>query len=427
MHVLFLTDNFPPEVNAPASRTFEHCREWVKAGHRVTVITCAPNFPQGRVFEGYHNRLLAREAMDGIEVVRVWSYIAANEGIVRRTLDYVSFMVTATLASLRVRRPDVVIATSPQFFTACAGYLASRLRRAPFIFELRDLWPESIRAVGAMRQSLILDWLEKLELFLYRKAKIIIPVTNAFKRNLVARGIQPAKIHVVTNGADLSLFRPREKDGELAEMLGLTGKFVAGYIGTHGLAHALETLLETTRLLQEEGQDDIHLLFLGNGASKTALRARAVELKLTNVTFLDTVPKADVVRYWSVLDASVIHLRRIDLFTTVIPSKLFECMAMGIPVLHGVPGESAEIVEGGRVGLIFEPENAQQLRDRLITLSRNRQLAKELGANGIEAARKFDRAHLANRMLQLIEGSLLSDVGERQVDDPQKTIGETLI
>jgi glycosyltransferase involved in cell wall biosynthesis len=428
MHILFLTDNFPPEVNAPASRTFEHCREWVKAGHRVTVITCAPNFPQGRVFEGYRNKLLTRETMEGIEVVRVWSYIAANEGFVRRTLDYVSFMVTATLASLRVRRPDVVIATSPQFFTACAGYLVSRLRRAPFVFELRDLWPESIRAVGAMKQSWILDGLEKLELFLYRRATVIIPVTNAFKRNLTVRGIQPAKIHVVTNGADLSLFRPRDKDGELAETLGLTGKLVAGYIGTHGLAHALETLLEAAHMLQEEGQQDIHLLFLGDGASKTALMGRAAELKLTNVTFVDTVSKADVVRYWSLLDASVIHLRRTDLFKTVIPSKLFECMAMGIPVLHGVPGESAEIVEGGRVGLTFEPENAQQLRDRLITLSRDRQLAKELGDNAVEAARKFDRAHLANRMLRLVEGSLLGDVGaQRQVDEPHETIGETLI
>ncbi|PSJ61514.1 glycosyltransferase family 4 protein [Pseudaminobacter soli (ex Li et al. 2025)] len=428
MHILFLTDNFPPEVNAPASRTFEHCREWVKAGHRVTVITCAPNFPQGRVFEGYRNKLLAREIMDGIEVVRVWSYIAANEGFARRTLDYVSFMVTATLASLRVRRPDVVIATSPQFFTACAGYLASRLRRAPFIFELRDLWPESIRAVGALKQSWMLDWLEKLELFLYRKAAAIISVTNAFKRNLTAMGIEPGKIHVVTNGADLSLFRPRDKEGELAEKLGLTGKFVAGYIGTHGLAHGLETLLDAARMLQEEGQHDIHLLFLGDGASKTALTARAAELKLANVTFLDTVPKADVVRYWSLLDVSVIHLRRTDLFTTVIPSKLFECMAMGIPILHGVPGESAEIVEDGRVGLTFEPENAEQLRDRLITLSRDRQLAKELGANGVEVARKFDRVHLADRMLHLIEGSLFADVGaQRQADEPGKTIQETLI
>ena len=420
MHILFLTDNFPPEVNAPASRTFEHCREWVRAGHEVTVVTCAPNFPAGKLFDGYRNRLFARETMEGIEVVRVWSYITANEGFLRRTLDYMSFMLAATPASLRVRRPDVVIATSPQFFTACAGYLVGKLRRVPFVFELRDLWPESIRAVGAMKQSFLLDWLERLELFLYRRAAAVVAVTNAFKRNLEARGIDGSKIHVVTNGADLTRFQPSQGDGELVEALGLQGKFVAGYIGTHGLAHALETLLEAARLLQAEGRDDIHLLFLGDGASKAALVARVRELELSNVTFVDSVPKADVVRYWSLLGASIIHLRKTDLFTTVIPSKLFECMAMGIPVLHGVRGESAQIVEAEGAGLVFEPENAAQLRDRLVALADDRQLAARLGANALTAAGNYDRRHLASRMLHVVEDCLPQRKWEesREADDP---------
>ncbi len=416
MHILFLTDNFPPEVNAPASRTFEHCREWVKAGHKVTVITCAPNFPKGQVFDGYHNRLLARETIDGIDVIRVWTYITANEGFLRRTLDYLSFMLAATPASLRVARFDVVVATSPQFFTACAGYLVGKLRGAPFVFELRDLWPESIRAVDAMKESAFLDLLEKVELFLYRKAALIVPVTHSFKRRLGERGIDTSKIHVVTNGADLSLFQPREKDSDLAGTLGLTGKFVAGYIGTHGLAHGLETLLDAARLLQQQGHDEIHLLFLGNGASKAALQARAAELTLRNVTFLDTVPKLEVVRYWSLLDAAIIHLRKTDLFTTVIPSKLFECMAMGIPVLHGVQGESAEIVERERVGLTFEPGNAKDLGDRLIALSHDRNLVRELGENGVKAARKYDRSHLARDLLQRIEEYLSVENGRRATE-----------
>lgn len=403
MRILFLTDNFPPEVNAPASRTFEHCREWVAAGHDVTVITSAPNFPAGKLFEGYHNRVFAREAVAGIEVVRVWSYISANEGFLRRTLDYASFMAAATPASLAVPRPDIVIATSPQFFTACAGYLASRLRGVPFVFELRDLWPDSIRAVGALRQEPLLAGLEKLELFLYRKAAMIVAVTNSFKHRLADRGIDPAKIHVVTNGADLRLFRPRSTDTQLVRQLGLGGKFVAGYVGTHGLAHGLETLLEAARLLRDEGRDDIHLLFLGNGARKAALHARAREMVLPKVTFLETVSRSEVARYWSLLDASVIHLRKADLFSTVIPSKLFESMAMGIPVLHGVRGESADIVEREGAGLTFEPENACQLRDRLVELSRDRQLAGRLGANGVRAAGRYDRRHLAARMLGLVE------------------------
>src|SRR5665213_446138 len=170
LRILFLTDNFPPEVNAPANRTFENCREWVRAGNRVTVVTCAPNFPKGRVFDGYRNRLWQTEEMDGIRVVRVWSYVTANEGFLRRTLDYASFMVMAIIVAPWLRKADIVVATSPQFFTACAGYAVGLLKRAPFVFELRDLWPESIRAVGAMRQSTVLDMLERIELFLYRKS-----------------------------------------------------------------------------------------------------------------------------------------------------------------------------------------------------------------------------------------------------------------
>jgi hypothetical protein len=167
MHILFLTDNFPPEVNAPASRTFEHCCEWVKSGHTVTVITCAPNFPKGQVFAGYRNALWAQEDMEGIRVVRVWSYITRNEGFAKRILDYMSYMVTGFLAALFVKHVDVIIGTSPQFFTACAAYGVSKVKRRPWIFELRDIWPESIRAVGVMKQSRLLGALEQLELFLY--------------------------------------------------------------------------------------------------------------------------------------------------------------------------------------------------------------------------------------------------------------------
>ena len=412
MHVLFLTDNFPPEVNAPASRTFEHCREWVKAGHQVTVITCAPNFPKGQIFPGYRNRLFAREVVEGVEVVRVWTYITANEGFLKRTLDYVSFMLSAVLASFRIPRPDVVVATSPQFFTACAGWLVGGLRRVPFVFELRDIWPESIRAVGAMKSSFVLDQLEKLELFLYRRAATVITVTHAFKNNLRARGIDETRIHVVTNGVDLMRFQPMAKDAALVESLGLGGKFVAGYIGTHGLAHGLETLLETARMFQEEGRDDIRILFLGDGAAKADLVAQARELNLNNVVFADTVPKSEVARYWSVLDASIIHLRGTDLFKTVIPSMLFECMAMGIPVLHGVRGESADIVEREGAGLVFEPENSIELRDRLVELAGHPGLAGRLADRGLEGARNYDRRHLAGQMLRHLE-SLVQPEGNR--------------
>ena len=405
MHLLFLSDNFPPEVNAPASRTFEHCREWVAAGQRVTVITCAPNFPQGKVFDGYRNALWQVEDMAGIRVIRVWTYITANQGFVKRILDYQSFMAAAALAALFVRGVDVVLGTSPQLFTACAAYVVSRVKRIPFVFELRDLWPESIRAVGAISDSRLLDLLERLELFLYRKAARIVSVTHSFKRNLVGRGIAAEKISIVTNGVDTRRFRPQPPDAALEKELGLTGKFVAGYIGTHGMAHALETLLEAAQYLQDNpAGHNIHLLFLGDGANKQKLVAQAKAMGLANVLFIDSVPKDQVVRYWSLLDVSIIHLKKTALFTTVIPSKLFECMGMGIPVLHGVAGESAGIVEREDCGLVFEPENAEALCAGLLAMQSQRDLRLRCSQNGLAAAGRYDRKELALLMLREIQG-----------------------
>jgi glycosyltransferase involved in cell wall biosynthesis len=403
MHILFLTDNFPPEVNAPASRTFEHCREWVKAGHRVTVITGAPNFPRGKVFEGYRNQIWQRETMAGIDVIRVWTYITANEGFAKRTLDFLSYMVTGFLASLLVRRVDVIVGTSPQFFTVCAAYASSLFKRVPWVFELRDIWPESIRVVGAMKQSKMLDLLEKIELFLYRKAGAIVSVTHAFRTLLMRRGVNGEKIHVVTNGVDISRFSPREKDTELLHQYGLQGKFVAGYIGTHGLAHALDTLLDAAKTLKTAPDGDrFRILLLGDGANKAALCQRAQAEDLDNVIFVDSVSKDQVVRYWSLLDASIIHLKKDELFTTVIPSKLFECMGMAIPVLHGVEGESAAIVEREDVGLLFEPENPEALVNALRRLADDPELFARFRANGPFGTERYDRSFLASEMLEIL-------------------------
>jgi glycosyltransferase involved in cell wall biosynthesis len=404
VHILFLTDNFPPEVNAPASRTFEHAREWVKAGHQVTVITGAPNFPAGKVYEGYRNRLWSRQCIDGIQVIRVWTYVAANEGFVRRIVDYLSYMVTGFLASLFVRKVDIVVGTSPQFFTACAAYAAGLCKRVPWVFELRDIWPESIRVVGAMGRSRALDFLERLELHLYRKASAIVAVTHAFRRALIERGIDGSKIHVVTNGVDVARFSPREKDATVLQRHGLEGKFVAGYIGTHGLAHALDTVLDAARELKSAPDGDrFRFVLLGNGANKAALKQRAAEEGLDNVVFVDSVPKDQVVKYWSALDVSIIHLKKSALFTTVIPSKLFECMGMAIPVLHGVQGESADIVEREDVGILFEPEDSRELVGAMRRMALTPSLYQRLKSNGPVAARHYDRAALAMEMLRLME------------------------
>jgi glycosyltransferase involved in cell wall biosynthesis len=375
----------------------------VKAGHDVTVITCAPNFPKGEVYPGYRNSLLSREVMDGIRVLRVWTYITANEGFLKRILDYCSFMVSAVLASPWVKQPDVVIATSPQFFTACAGYMVGRMKHIPFVFELRDMWPESIKAVGAMEDSRIIQMLERVEMFLYRRASRIVSVTESFKKILVKRGIEAEKISVVTNGVDISRFHPMPKDGALMAKYRLEGKFVAGYVGTHGMAHGLETILRAAKRLEGRGAGDLYrFILLGDGARKESLKETAMQMGLENVIFIDSVPKEQVAKYWSLLDASIIHLRKTELFTTVIPSKLFECMGMGIPVLHGVAGESADIVEREGVGLVFEPENDGELCEKLVRLKEDRGVYDGLRERCLTAARNYDRGELARKMLELV-------------------------
>ena len=402
MHILFLSDNFPPETNAPASRTFEHCREWVALGAMVTVITCAPNFPKGKVFEGYKNRVWGRHMVNGICVIRVWSFIAPNEGFILRIFDHISFMISAVLASFLVRKVDIVVGTSPQFFTVIAAWVVGRLKRVPWVFELRDIWPESIKAVGVMRDSLIIQLLEGLELFLYRQATCIIAVTHTFKSILIQRGVDHKKIEVITNGVDLENFIPQKKDQELSRSLGLEGLFVAGYIGTHGMSHGLETLVEAAQLIQDsDGGKDVLILFLGDGSNKTELIANAQARGLANVLFLDSVSKAEVPRYWSLLDVAIIHLRKTDLFNSVIPSKFFECMGMGIPVLHGVPGESSRIVLLEHVGEVFESENSEQLVEILLDLKSAPSRINAYRKHGIEAAKQYDRKYLATNMLAI--------------------------
>ena len=399
MKILFITDNFPPEVNAPATRTYEHCHAWVQAGHEVTVVTGAPNFPHGKVYDGYRNRLYQRETVDGITVVRVWSYIAPNAGFAKRILDYVSFATTAFLAGLFIRT-DVIVATSPQFFTTLAGYGLSLMKRRPWVFELRDLWPESIVAVGAMKRGRAIRLLERLEMFLYRRADQIVAVTAAFAAKLTERGVEPAKLAVITNGIDPAKFPPRPKSPDLVRQLDLEDKFVIGYLGTHGMAHGLDFIV---RCMAKVDRRDVHCLLIGDGAEKAALRSLLASMALDNVTMLDPVPKDMVARYLSVFDVSLVPLKRSDTFLSVIPSKIFEAAAMHKPILLGVDGQARAIVEEHAAGLYFEPENEHAFLQAVRTLVDDASLRSRLRAGCGRLADVYDRPRLAGEMLELLE------------------------
>lgn len=407
MNILFLTDNFPPEGNAPATRTYEHAVRWVNQGHQVTVITCAPNFPEGKVFKGFQNKLYDVSNLDGIRVVRVKTYITANEGFVKRILDYMSFMVSGFLAGLFQNKPDVIVATSPQFFCACAGWALSAVRRKPFVFELRDIWPASITAVGAMKESFAIRILEKVEMFLYRRADSIISVTHAFKKELIERGIDGSKIDVVLNGVDLSKYEPdKSKDEELAEQYGLKDKFVAGYIGTHGMAHGLEHIVAVARKL--EVNDDIRFVFAGGGAARQKVVELVNEYQLSNVVLIDRQPKEMMPRIWSLCDVSLVPLINSELFRTVIPSKIFECMGMGIPTILSVPeGEATAIVKDTNSGVVVESENIDQISKAILKLYSDQSFYFKIRKASIEAGHKFSRDLMAKDMLNVF--SILAD------------------
>jgi colanic acid biosynthesis glycosyl transferase WcaI len=405
MHILFLTDNFPPEGNAPATRTYEHAREWVKLGHAVTVITCAPNFPEGELFEGYQNSWYQREMMDGIAVVRVKTYITANEGFARRILDYISFGIMGGIAGLFQKRPDVIVSTSPQFFCACGAWVLSVVRWKPWVFELRDIWPASITAVGAMEKGALITLLERLELFLYRRADRIVSVTHSFKAELIARGIEGDKIDVVVNGVDLSTYTPvSAKDEKLAQEYNLKGKFVVGYIGTHGMAHALDKVLDSAELLQNNA--DIRFLFTGGGAERERLEHSVLARKLTNVVMMPRQPKAMMPAVWSLCDVSLISLRDTPLFSKVIPSKIFESMGMGLPiVISSPPGEATEIIDSTGSGVVVPPENSAALAASILALYNDRKHLAQLAQAGTVAAETFDRSRLAKLMLVSLESA----------------------
>ena len=421
MNILFFSDNFPPETNAAATRVYERACYWVKDGHDVTVITCAPNFPQGKLFEGYQNRWHQVDHLDGIRVVRVKTFISANRGTLLRLLDFLSYMVTGFTAGLFERRPDVIVSTSPQFFAAVAGWALAAVRRVPFVFELGDLWPASISAVGAMRPGMGLRMIEKLELFLYRRAACVIALTQAFKDNLIRRGIPADKISVVINGVDLWRYGPRERDQQLADQWGLSDKFVVGYVGTHGMAHALGNVINCAEILKD--QDHIRFLFAGAGAERDALMADASRRGLENVVFMPSQPKQNMPSVWSLCDVALVHLKDSPAFKDVIPSKIFEAMGMGLPVVLAAPeGEASAIVNDDRAGLHVPAEKPEALAKAARNLAEHPELCQQYAKDSLAAAPRHGRDIQARHMIEALKAVITGQgdqVGRMAIPTPE--------
>ena len=407
MNILFLTHYFPPEGNAPATRVFEMCRRWVKQGHHVTVLTGVPNVPAGVVYHGYRNRLIQRETVEGIRVVRVWTFIAPNRGVIRRSMNYASYMVSALLAGLFLPRPDLLIATSPQFFCGWAGLMLARLRRLPFILEVRDLWPESISTVGAIRSRTPLRLLEYMERRLYAAARRIITVGEGYRERLVERGVPEDKIDVICNGVDQSAAAENGQTAEVRREYGLENCFVVSYIGTIGMACGLDVVLRAAEQLRSQGREDIRFLLVGDGATRKDLETQARDLKLDNVIFAGLQPKERIPALLSASDACLVHLRKQDLFKSVLPSKLLEAMAMARPIILGVEGHAAALLKTASAGICMEPGKASELVNAVATLTSHPGHAVAMGQSGRDYVFKhFDLDVLAGKYVMVIENAL---------------------
>ncbi|MBX6389782.1 MAG: glycosyltransferase family 4 protein [Frankia sp.] len=434
--VLLVTHYFPPEIGAPQARLSETARAWAAAGLDVTVLTGMPNHPTGVVPPAYRGALRRVERVDGYRVVRTWLYATPNEGVARRTLGHLSFMASSVLLGRRLAGPaDVVVVSSPTFFSLGSAWLLARLRRARLVVEVRDLWPAIFVELGVLTNRRVIAALERLELAAYRAADAVVTVTDGFRDNIVGRGIPAAKVHVIPNGVDLTRFAPpwdsparfappwdsparATQERELAERVQATrtrlgakpGQTLVVYIGAHGISQGLTSVADAAALLADE---PVRFAFIGDGADRDRLVAHVARLGLRNTSLLPAVERAEVADVLAAADVCLVPLRAVPLFDTFIPSKMFEMLAAGRPVIGSVRGEAARILTAAGA-VVVPPEEPAALAEAIRALAADpakRARMARVGRAYVE--RHFDRAALAERYRRL----LLSVLGHTTPED----------
>ncbi|WP_147802800.1 glycosyltransferase [Alkalicoccus halolimnae] len=402
MKIVVVCHYFPPEIGAPSRRMYEMAKHWVEAGNEVHVVTCFPNHPTGIIPEKYKGKKYSYEEMDGIHVHRNYVYATPNTGFVKKTLGHISFMFSSVIFSMnKIKKPDVILTSSPTFFSIISGYCFSLIKRAPFVLEIRDLWPAAMIELGVMKKGPVTNILEKMELFFYRKSSRLIMVTKAFKENVVSRGINGNKVHVITNGVNQDLFYPRMKDEELINEYKLNDKFIISYAGAHGISQNLSVILNAAQALEE--YEDIQFLFIGEGAEKEKLKRTVSDLNISNVKFIDSQPKDRISAFYSSSDISLIPLRNIELFKSFIPSKMFEIMACGVPIVASLEGESADILSESKAASVVQPENAEEIKQAILKLKHDRNLYIQMQENGPKfVEQNYSRKKLAEQYLEIM-------------------------
>lgn len=400
LKILIVTHYFPPEIGAPQARLGEFARFWAEEGEEVTVLTTLPNHPTGIVPEEYRGRLRFDENTDGYRVVRTWGYATPNQGIIKKTLGHLSFMFTGPLLGLsRLGSLDVVVVSSPTFFSIFSAWVIARIKKASFVVEVRDLWPAIFVELGVLTNRVIIRLLERLELWSYRQADAVVAVSEGFRTNIVQRGISSLKVHTIKNGVDLTLFASTSASSAVRRELGPSGGCLVLYIGAHGISHGLEDILEAAALLEGEA---VHFALVGEGATKEALLGKRDEMQLSNVTMLPGVPRERVLSLIAAADVCLVPLRDVPLFKTFIPSKIFEFLGAKKAVVGSVAGEAAEILKAAGA-VVVPPGDSKAIASAVLELSEDAPRRHRMGKHGRSyVEQNFDRRRLAANYLSIL-------------------------
>lgn len=396
--ILFITPYYPPEKGAAAVRVSETATRLVKRGHQVTVLTTLPNYPTGIVPEQYRGHLLQEEELDGVRVVRVWSYTSPNRGFVRRVLAQLSFGCLApVLGAKAVGQPEAIILESHPLFNVIAGRILANLKHSPFIFMVSDLWPASAIQLGVLRNKFLIRMAEWMERSTYKRAGLIWALSGGIRDGIIECGIPAERVFLLTNGADLSMFSPRDKQQARTE-LGWSDKFTVLYAGNFGLSHGLTTALAAARKLQDH--TDIQFILVGDGAERADLLAKAKQWDLKNVTFYDAQPHDRVPLVMAGADVCLVPMKNLPLWQGRIPLKMFEVMACGRPFLLGVDGEARRIAEQEAGAARFvEPENVDALVEGILYMRDHPEEARLYGERGRAYVEKhYDRDQLTAQL-----------------------------
>ncbi|GCF06929.1 glycosyltransferase family 4 protein [Dictyobacter arantiisoli] len=381
MHVLFIARYYYPEKAAAAVCVGETAQRLLHYGHQVTVLTTVPSYPTGHVPRRYRGHILQTEIIEGVRVIRTWSYASPNTGFFKRILSYLSFgCLTAMIGSAALGSPDIIIVESPPLFTVLAAHLLSWRKRCPYIFWVADLWPESAVQLGALHNPLLIKFATWLEWQTYQRARLVWAVTEGMRDTLIQRGVPASKVFLLHNGVDTERFRPQSQS-EARQLLGWDNAFIILYAGTHGLTHGLHTILDAAA--ETSKQADIRYVLIGDGAEKAQLVAEAQRRQLHNIHFLDPLPHEQMPTILAAADVCLAHTRNLPLLSAMLPIKMYEAMACGRPLLLAVNGEARRIAEQEAQAAIYsEPENASALAQTVLYLQTHPDIVKQLGQHG---------------------------------------------